>query len=179
MSTKSHLSDQRPVYGLPYYTLHTTLIKLFPYFHLNCGVRILGSNIYSYENMTVKQAERGRRVIFRAFTGLCFYSDSRVFDLLEWVSFPQVKLENILSHPALNTSGVERHMQLKLAVCVCVCFMSNKVNKIPDPEDSVFPLYTEMEICRPRCATKGLQPKVVQLQDPISTLLCLASSCSS
>ena len=33
--------------------------------------------------------------------------------------FPQVKLENILSHPALNTSGVERHMQLKLAVCVC------------------------------------------------------------
>lgn len=109
------------MYGLPYYSLHTTLIKLFPYFHLNCGVRILGSNIYSYENMTVKQAERGRRVIFRAFTGLCFYSDSRVFELLEWVSFPQVKLENILSHPALNTSGVERHMQLKLAVCVCVC----------------------------------------------------------
>lgn len=87
--------------------------------------------------MNVKQAERGRKVIFRAFTRLCFYSNSRMFDLLKWVSFPQVKLENILSHPALNTSGVERHMQLKLAVCVYVCFMSNKINRIQDPEYSI------------------------------------------
>lgn len=131
----------------------TLLVKLFPYFHLNEGVRILVSNIYSCENMNVKQAERGRKVIFRAFTRLCFYSNSRMFDLLEWVSFPQVKLENILSHPALNTSGVERHMQLKLAVCVCV--RASWATRLTGYKilNILFPLFTELEICRPQCAT--------------------------